>query len=126
MAALVTNTGKSLIADRIRTTPATYTTAPKYVAVGTGATAESVSQTALVTEVETRVAGTESTVTTTVTGDTYQSVGTVSATATRTLAETGLFDALAAGNLFARGLLTPTVGLNAGDSVQITWKVQLT
>jgi hypothetical protein len=126
MAALTTNVGKAMFADRLRGTPATYTNPPKYVAIGTGSTAESASQTALVTEVETRNAGTESTVTTTNTGDTYQSVGTVTATATRTVAEMGLFDASTTGNMAMRSLISPTVGLNNGDSIQITAKIQFT
>ena len=37
-ATVVTNKGKAMLADRLRTTPATYTTSPKYVGMGVGAT----------------------------------------------------------------------------------------
>jgi ribosomal protein S25 len=65
-----------------------------------------VGDTALSTEVETRAVGTESTVTTTVTGDTYQTQGTVAITATRALDEAGTFDQLAVGGNM--GLSRPT------------------
>jgi hypothetical protein len=72
-ATVLTNKGKAIFADRVRTTPATYTTAPKFIAMGTGATGAArtavAADTALSTEVETRTSGTESVVTTTQTGD---------------------------------------------------------
>lgn len=126
MAALTTNVGKAMFADRLRATPATYTTSPHWIGIGTGSTAEAVTQTALVTEVETRAVGTESTVTTSVAGDTYQSVGTITATAGRTVAEMGMFDALTTGNMAMRSLVSPTVGLTTGDSIQITARIQFT
>ena len=33
-ATVVTNKGKAMFADRVRTTPATYTNAPKFCAMG--------------------------------------------------------------------------------------------
>ena len=65
---------------------------PKYCAFGTGAGPADSTATALSTEVETRGTGTVSRVTQTVTNDTYQVVGTVTATATRAITECGLFD----------------------------------
>lgn len=126
---VVTNKGKAIFADRVRTTPATYTTAPKFVAMGTGATAAgrtaAAADTALSTEVETRTSGTESVVTTTQTGDTYQAVGTITATTARVVDESGLFDASTVGNMFTSATF-PVVNLANGDSIQFTWKVQLT
>jgi hypothetical protein len=128
-ATVVTNKGKAILADRVRTTPGTYTASPKYCAMGTGATAAArtavAADTALSTEVETRAAGTESVVTTTQTGDTYQSQGTVSATATRAVDEAGLFDASTVGNMFTSATFS-VINLNNGDSIQFTHKVQLT
>lgn len=128
-ATVVTNKGKAIFADRVRTTPATYTNAPKYCAMGTGATGAArtaaASDTALSTEVETRTSGTESTVTTTQTGDTYQVVGTIAATASRSVDEAGLFDASTVGNMFTSATFA-VVSLSNGDSLQFTWKVQLT
>src|SRR5687767_285645 len=56
-------------------------TVPRYVAVGTGAGPADSTATALTTEVETRNSGTVTRVTTTVTNDTLQVVGTITMTA---------------------------------------------
>jgi len=130
VATVLTNKGKAGFADRVRLTPATYTTCPKWIAVGTGATGAArtavAADTALTTEVETRAVGTESVVTTTQTGDTYQSLGTVSITDTRAIDESGLFDQLAAGgNMYTSATLN-VINLLNGDSLQLTWKVQIT
>lgn len=129
-ATVLTSKGKAITADRIRTTPATYTVSPKYPGMGVGATGAArtavIGDTALTTEVETpRVAGTETVVTTTVTGDTYQVTGTITATATRVVDEAGLFDATSAGNMFTSATF-PVVNLATGDSIAFTWKVQYT
>lgn len=128
-ATVVTNKGKAIFADRVRTTPGTYTNAPKQCAMGVGATGAArtaaAGDTALSSEVETRVAGTESTVTTTQTGDTYQVVGTITATAARSVDEAGLFDAATVGNMFTSATFA-VVSLANGDSLQFTWKAQLT
>ena len=42
-----------------------------------------------------------------------------------TIASAGLFDALTAGNMFAHRGFTPTVVVNNGDSIQITWLITL-
>lgn len=128
-ATVVTNKGKAMFADRVRTTPATYTTAPKFVAMGVGATGATrtavAADTALSTEVESRTSGTESIVTTTQTGDTYQVVGTVTATSARVVDEAGLFDASSTGNMFTSATF-PVINLATADSIQFTWKVQVT
>ena len=121
---VITTIGKAVYADRVRTTPATYTNAPKYVAMGVGATGAdrtaAVGDTALSTEVESRTSGTESVQTTTTTGDTYRVVGTVTASATRAVDEAGLFDASSTGNMFASATFA-VVNLASGDSIQFTW-----
>lgn len=128
-ATVVTNKGKAMFADRVRTTPATYTTAPKYVAMGVGATGAArtavAADTALSTEVESRTSGTESVQTTSQTGDTYQDVGTVAASATRVVDEAGLFDASSSGNMFVSATFA-VINLANGDSIAFTFKVQLT
>lgn len=121
----VTNKGVAMAADRLRTTPATYTTSPKFVGVGTAGTTAAVTDTALGTEVETRATGTESVVTTTVTGDTMQIVGTITATATRAITECGTFDASTVGNMGISATIS-TVNLLSGDSIQLTFKWQFT
>lgn len=120
LAPLVTNVGKAAI------TAALAAGNYKYVAIGTGNTAEAATQTALVTEVETRVSGTQTQQTTTTTNDTYRVVGTVSATGTRAVQESGIFDQLAAGgNMLCRGVFS-TINLASGDSIQVTWNIQFT
>lgn len=126
-ATVVTSKGKAMTADRVRATPATYTASPHWVAMGVGATGAgrtaAVGDTALSTEVETRAVGTESVVTVTVTGDTYQVAGTIAATATRAVDESGLFDQLAAGGNMFTSATFPVVNLASGDSIAFTWKV---
>lgn len=127
VATVVTSKGKAIIADRIRTTPGKFSTSPKFMAMGTGATGAArtavAADTALTTEVETRTTGTESTVTTSVTEDTYQVSGTITATATRKVDEAGLFDASTVGNMFTSATHEVDT-LSSGDSITYTWKVQ--
>jgi hypothetical protein len=118
----VVNGGRAIITNRITGGG----TEPKYVAVGTGTTAVALTDTALGGEVETRTTGTSSRTTTTSTNDTYQVVGTVTATASRTIGEVGLFDATSSGNLFVRGVLASTVSLASGDTLTATITVQVT
>lgn len=129
VATVLTNKGKALFADRARTSPGTYTTSPKWIGIGTGATGAArtavAADTALSTEVETRAVGTESTVTTTQTGDTYQTQGTISITGTRAVDESGMFDAISSGNMITSATLS-IINLLSGDSLQLTWKVQIT
>lgn len=121
MAIFWTNRGKQLHNDKLRAVG----TEPTFVGIGTGAGAASATSTALSTEVETRGTGTSSTVTTTTTGDTYQVVGTVSITATRTITNLANFDASTTGNMdiIQDGL---SIGLVNGDSLQATFKRQFT
>jgi hypothetical protein len=126
---VVTNSGKAIAAKRqIGATPAQAE--PKYIAIGTGATAAArtaaAADTALSTEVETRAAGTLSTVTTTVANDTLQVQGTITAGAPRTVDEAGTFDASSAGNMDMSATISPTIGLQSGDSLQLTFKKQFT
>jgi hypothetical protein len=86
-----------------------------YHGSGTGGTAEAASQTALVTEVETRATGTQSNPT----SNQYRTVGTVSYTATRSITEHGLFSAATANTMFDRSVFT-SIGVSNGDSVQFT------
>lgn len=126
----VTNKGVAMSADRLRTTPATYTTSPKFIALGVGATGAArtaaVTDTVLSSELaEGRATGTESVVTTTVTGDTTQFVGTVTATGSRSVDEAGTFDASSTGNMDVSATFA-VVSLANGDSLQLTVKKQIT
>ena len=118
MATVFTNAGRAITSNRIKGSG----TEPNYVGMGTGAGTAAVTDTTLFTEVETRTAGTSTQQTTTVTNDTYQVIGTITATATRAVTNAGLFDAAASGNLFMKGDFS-TINLSSGDSVQFTMKV---
>ena len=119
----VVNVGRALITNRINGGGTT----PTYVAIGTGSTAVSLTDTTLGTEVETRSNGTASRTTTSTTNDTFQVVSSaIVATAPRVVAEVGLFDASSSGTLFVRGVLGSTVSLATGDSITVTVTVQVT
>lgn len=119
----VVNAGKAIIAGRM--IGATPTQAePKFTAMGTGATAEAATQTALVTDSGVaRVSGTATQVTVTVTNDTYQVVATLTAAGALAITESGLFDASTAGNMLMRALFA-AINLAAGDSIQFTTQVK--
>lgn len=129
VATVVTNKGKAMLADRLRTTPGTYTVAPKFMAMGVGATGAGrtavAADTALSTEVETRTTGTESVQTISQTGDTFQCQGTITATAGRSVDEFGLFDASTVGNMGFSATLNVVTLIN-GDGILWTAKIQLT
>lgn len=120
MATVLTNAGRAINANRLKGSG----TEPNYVAWGTGAGTAAVGDTTLSTEsAESRVAGTSSIVTTSVTNDTYQVVGTITATAGRAITNAGTFDASTSGNLHIHGDFG-TINLSTGDSVQFTFKCQ--
>lgn len=123
VATVVTNAGHAISANRMIGAG----TEPKYIAMGTGATGAArtavAADTALTTEVETRTSGTGSRVTTTVTNDTHQIVGTVTATATRAVDEAGVFDASSSGNMYVSATQN-VVSLASGDSIAFTFQVK--
>jgi hypothetical protein len=131
-ATVCTIKGKAMLADRLRATPGTYTVSPHWLAMGTGATGAArtavAADTALSTEVETRVVGTESVVTTTQTGDTYQLTGTITATANRAVDESGTFDQLSVGGNMSVSTTFPVINLLSAnpDSIAFTYKEQIT
>jgi hypothetical protein len=123
-ATVVTNSGKAIAAKRhLGATPSQLE--PKYIGIGTGATGAArtaaAADTALSTEVETRANGTGSNVTTTVTNDTYQTQGTITATGARAVDEAATFDAASAGNIDVSATFA-VVNLASGDSLQLTVK----
>lgn len=91
----------------------------KYHASGTGAVAEAIGDTALGTEVDTRVAGTQ------IEGasaNIYKTVATLTYTATRTITEHGLFSQLAlGGTLFDRSVFTG-IGVDTSTNIQFTYE----
>ena len=118
---ILTNTGKAQVAGLINgvvTTPFTY------VAIGTGTTAESATDTALANETH-RTSGTTSRDTTNVTNDTAVIQATftgVWGTGGEDISESGVFDASTGGNMLARQTFTAR-HLEGDDTLQVTWKI---
>lgn len=131
MASLVPNSGKAILSGRmIGATPSQAE--PHFIGWGTGAGAGAATSTDLSTPApEARANGASTQYTTSVTNDTHQIVGTLTASAARTITNVGVFDAAgsgsppAGGNLYAifDGL---SQALNSGDSIQFTARVQFT
>jgi len=90
----------------------------RYLAIGTGTTAAQASDTALETEVGTRVAGTLTSL-----SNVWQSQATFGAgNGTGTITEAGIFSAASAGTMLARQVFG-AITKDAGDSLQVTWQV---
>lgn len=126
MATLVVNAGRDIITNRVKGAG----TEPLNIGWGVSAGTTAATDTTLFGErlVDlTTAAGTDHTAgtstrqTTTVTNDTYQVVGTRTATGAGTVTNAGLFDAASGGNLFLKGDFTG-IGLASGDSIQFTIK----
>lgn len=127
-ATVVTTVGKAIAAKRhIGATPSQAE--PNYVGIGVGATGAArtaaVADVALSTPVESRAAGTSSNVTTTTANDTYQTQATITASATRAVDEGGTFDASSGGSMDVSATFA-VINLSNGDSLQLTFKKQLT
>lgn len=88
---------------------------------GTGNTSEANTQTALVTEVDSRATGIPTNPSTYV----YQSVGTITATGTHTIAEHGIFSAASTGTMLDRSLLSATIDVIADDTVEYTYQLTI-
>ncbi len=100
-----------------------------YIAIGTGTTAETASDTALQQEIK-RKAATKSQTTTTVTNDTCLLTATFSSadglTGTSAVAEAGVLNAATGGVLLARKTFSAVnVNWDAGDSLTINYYIQL-
>jgi hypothetical protein len=129
MTSLVPNVGKAILSGRMF--GATPTQAePHFIGWGTGAGAGSATSTDLSTPApEARANGVSSQFTTTVTNDTHQIVGTLTATAARTITNVGVFDAAGSGSPPSGGVLYAifdglSQALNNGDSIQFTARIQ--
>jgi hypothetical protein len=123
---LITNAGFALAAGLLNGSgsPAAAT----YIAVGTGTTAAAVTDTALQTESSTsglsRASATVSLVTTSVTNDTAQMTKTFSVTGTVAVTESGVLNASSTGTLLSHQVFS-SINVVNGDSLAITWKVQM-
>lgn len=127
---LITNAGKAAVASRIN--GAGGEAVFDKIGQGVGTTAAAATDTAL--ETEKAADGTTSTthaissattsrVTTTVTNDTAQMVGTIAETATMAITESGVFNAANAGTMLARQVFS-AINVVSGDSLQFTWKIK--
>lgn len=122
--AIFTTAGKNWAVDKLQEEPSGATMpVMKWVAWGTGATAENVSNTALATEAsEARVVGTLSQPS----ADTDRCVGTITAGGTKTITECGRFNQLAVGGtLYVRSLFTG-IPMVSGDRIEFTQDLQVT
>jgi hypothetical protein len=127
MATHFVDPGKQWVADVIDGATRAAKTDMKYVAWGTGTVSGfDETRTTLYTEAsEARTTGVMSQVTTTITGDTYQVVGTITANGTKTITNAGLFDQSAVGgNALIIGDFTG-VPLLLGDSIEFTFKLHV-
>lgn len=92
----------------------------RYLALGTGVTAATAGDTALQTELSTRVAGTL-----TPTSNIWQNQATFGAGVdTGAITESGIFSASSGGTMLARQTFA-AINKGAGDSLQVTWQITL-
>lgn len=126
MATFVVDGGLDITTNRIKGAG----TEPLNIGWGTGAGTTVRTDSTLFTEKLVDLstsAGTDHTVgastrqTTTTTNDTYQVIGTRTATGAGTVTNAGLFDAASGGNLYLKGDFTG-IGLAIGDAIQFTIK----
>jgi hypothetical protein len=123
---LVVDAGKAGVASRINGSggEAAFT----WIAIGTGATAANAADTTLQTEINTsggqRANGAVSRITTDTTNDTAQVVVTFAFTGSFAVTEAGLLNASSAGTLLARQVFS-AVNVANGDSLQVTWKIDV-
>lgn len=125
LAVAFTNAGTAILTNRVTQAG----TAPKNIGWGTSSTTPLVTDTALGTEAAPttsggRTVGTESRVTTTVTNDTYQVAGLITAGSTLAIVEAGLFDATSAGNMLMRGT-HGAYNVVSGDTITYTFKLAM-
>lgn len=115
---LVVNTGLAFIASRMKDTT---DAAMSHMAVGSGTTAAAAGNTALETQIGSRVSLTS----TTVTANATAYVATFAAgTGTGAITEAGIFNASTAGTMLCRTVFS-VVNKGADDTLQITWTITL-
>ena len=124
----VVNTGKICAIASTFTVPAACNNLGfQYIAVGIGSTAEATAQTALVTEQVRTIRTTVTTVnaTGTVGAQVVQSATFGFGTNGMSIQESGIFDSagLGTGHMFSRKLISPTVNVNIGDTLTVTWTI---
>lgn len=130
---LITSAGKAGAASRINGSGAAA--AFTAIGIGTGTTAANVADTAMETgkaadgsadsgvHALATASVTASRVTTTVTNDTAQLVGTITFTGTIAVTESGVFNADTNGTMIARQVFS-AINVVSGDTLQLTWKIK--
>lgn len=123
---LITTAGKAGVASRIN--GAGSEAAFTYIEVGIGTTAAAIGDTALESAITdsglARASATASRVTTDTTNDTAQLVVTFTVSGTKAVTESGVFNASSAGVLLCRQTFS-AINVVSGDSLQITWKIDV-
>jgi len=115
---LIVNSGKAQVSGLIG---GVVTGVFNYIAVGTGTTSPSPTDTSLQNEVM-RASSTNSQTTTNVTNDTLQLQATFNFTSSYAITEAGIFNASSGGTMLARQTFG-AINVASGDSIAITWKV---
>jgi len=115
---MIVNTGLDKVAGLIN---GINTTPFKYIAIGSGTTSPTESDTALESEID-RKEATTSQETTNVTNDTAVLEATFDFTSAQNVCEAGVFDASAGGNMLARQTFT-CKSMESGDSLTVTYKI---
>ncbi len=124
MAATITNQGLAIITGRLM--PSSSQASPTYLQIGTGGTAEAITQTSLANpSPEARVSATPAQSTTAVTNDSFQVVGEITSTGTQSVTEIGWFDAAGSGTPATGGamlgrVVIPHVDMQLDDKLDIT------
>jgi len=121
---MITNAGMAEVAGLIGTDTTGDVTAFDYIAIGTGTTAPSATDTALVSEQQ-RAAATGTRVTTTVTNETLQLVkDAFSFSGSYAITEVGVFNASTGGTMLSRSTFS-AVNVTANDTLKVTVKIQV-
>jgi hypothetical protein len=119
MTALVTTAGVNYLAADFLSSSSNRINAFQWSDCGTGTTAATISQTALVSPAGTaRVSGAG----TNPVAGTYQSVATIAFTGSLAITEYGLFSAASNGTMWDRRVFS-AINVNNGDSIQFTYSV---
>ena len=116
---VVTNVGRNKFASLLAEDISVF---PSHIGIGTGTTAAAVTDTALATEVDRNAFISQSASAGVIT---YKAFFSKSEANGNTIAEVGLFDAAASGNMFCRSILSSTIAKTASISLSITWTITL-
>ncbi len=117
---LVTDAGVQYLVDALQSST-TDASLFKFHGSGTGTTAEAATDTALVTEVGSRVTGSQGEG---ASANIYQTVATISYTSPLTITEHGVFSASTAGTLLDRSVFA-AINVDNGDSIEFTYELTL-